>query len=147
MLPEKNKVAIAVFEPADGDNRYMCFLKERKLCHAASEVKANGESTHRRFAMENLAKISGCYCHGEILWSQIEVEQVFTLIHESSNRCDNRAVRIDWQGKQLGYIPAIDNVAISQLIDRVKRLDAVIVELNQSRNPWEWMEVEVRRKI
>ena len=144
MLPGKNKVAIAVFEPADGDNWYMCFLKERKSCHAASEVKVNGESTHRRFAMENLANISGCYCHGEILWSQIEVEQVLTLIREPGNPYDNRAVRIDWREKQIDYIPTIANAAISQLMDRVKRLDAVIVELNQSRNPWERMEVEVR---
>ncbi len=84
------------------------------------------------------------YYHGEALWPQLEAGQMLTLIRESGNPYDNRAVRIDWRGKQLGYIPAIDNAAISQLMDRGERLEAVVVELNQSRKPWERMEVEVR---
>lgn len=115
--------------------------------HAVSQVKANGESTFTGLQWKTLqtSPVAGFqYYRGEALWPQLEAGQMLTLIRESGNPYDNRAVRIDWRGQQLGYIPAIDNAAISQLMDRGERLEAVIVELNQSRNPWERMEVEVR---
>lgn len=87
------------------------------------------------------------YHQGEALWPQLATGQPVTLIREPGNRFDQRAVRIDWQDHKLGYIPAIDNAAISQLMDRGERLEAVIVELNQSRNPWERVEVEVRWRV
>ena len=118
--------------------------------HAMSQVKANGESTSIGLPWKTLqtSPVAGFqYYHGETLWPQLEAGQMLTLIREPGNPYDNRAVRIDWREKQIGYIPAIDNAAVSQLMDRGERLEAVIVELNQSRNPWERIEVEVRWKV
>lgn len=84
------------------------------------------------------------YYHGESLWSLLTVGQSFNLVRESDNRYDSRAVRIVWQERTLGYIPRYDNAAISQLMDRGEALQAVITKLNQSNNPWERIEVEVR---
>ncbi len=87
------------------------------------------------------------YHQGETLWPQLATGQPLTLMREPDNRFDQRAVRIDWQGEKLGYIPAIDNAAISQLMDRGETLSASIVGLKNSRNPWERIEVEVRWKV
>lgn len=87
------------------------------------------------------------YHQGETLWPQLATGQPLTLVREPGNRFDQRAVRIDWQGEKLGYIPAIDNAAISQLLDRGETLPASIVGLKNSKNPWERIEVEVRWKV
>lgn len=87
------------------------------------------------------------YHHGETLWPQLATGQSLTLIREPGNRFDQRAVRIDWQGEKLGYIPAKDNAAVSQLLDRGEAMSALIVGLKKSNNPWERIEVEVRWKM
>lgn len=87
------------------------------------------------------------YHQGEALWPQLATGQSVTLIREPGNRFDQRAVRIDWQGEKLGYIPAIDSAAVSQLMDRGERLSALITGLKNSDNPWERIEVEVRWRV
>lgn len=84
------------------------------------------------------------YHHGETLWLQLSVGQMLQLVREPDNRYDDRAVRVEWQGYKLGYIPRLDNAAVSQLLDRGERLLAAIAWLNESSNPWERVGVEVR---
>lgn len=84
------------------------------------------------------------YHHGEALWPQLATGQPLQLVRESDNRHDDRAVRVEWQGHKLGYIPRLDNAAVSQLLDRGERLEATIAWLNESRSPWERVGVEVR---
>jgi len=84
------------------------------------------------------------YHQGEALWPQLAIGQPLQLLREPDNRHDDRAVRVEWQGRKLGYIPRLDNAAVSQLLDRGERLDAAIAWLNESRNPWERVGVEVK---
>lgn len=84
------------------------------------------------------------YHNGETLWPQLATGQQLTLTREADNRFDNRAVRVEWQGNKLGYIPRLDNAAVSQLLDRGERLEAVIVRMAESGNPWDRVMVEVR---
>ena len=84
------------------------------------------------------------YHHGETLWPQLATGQPVTLIREPGNRFGQRTVRIGWQGEKLGYIPAKDNAAVSQLLDREEKLSALIVGLKKSNNPWKRIEVKVR---
>lgn len=84
------------------------------------------------------------YYQGETLWPQLAAGQFVTLVRETNNRYDDRAVRIDWQGHQLGYIPRMDNAAISQLIDRGEKVSALIVGLRKSNNAWDRVMVEVQ---
>ncbi len=84
------------------------------------------------------------YYQGETLWSQLAPGQFVTLTREADNPYDDRAVRIDWQGHKLGYIPRMDNAAVSQLLDRGEKLSALIVGLRKSNNPWDRVMVEVQ---
>lgn len=84
------------------------------------------------------------YHHGEALWPQLSAGQSLQLVREPDNRFDDRAVRVDWQGHKLGYIPRLDNAAVSQLLDRGERLEAVISGLQNSSNPWDRLMMEVR---
>lgn len=87
------------------------------------------------------------YYQGETLWPQLATGQGVRLIRETGNPYDKRAVRIDWQGEKLGYLPRIDNAAVAQLMDRGETLSALITGLKNSDNPWERIAVEVRWKV
>lgn len=84
------------------------------------------------------------YHYDEALWSRLSVGQRLQLVREADNKYDDRAVRVEWQGHKLGYIPRLDNAAISQLLDCGEWLEAVIAGLAESGNPWERVRVEVR---
>lgn len=84
-----------------------------------------------------VSPLSGFQYHsGEMLWSNFAVGQSLTLVREADKPFDARAVSITWKGHKLGYIPAIDNAAISQLLDRGENLEALISVVNMSSNPW-----------
>lgn len=98
-----------------------------------------------RWKTLQISPVAGFQYHrGEALWPQLATGQPVTLIREPGNRFGQRTVRIGWQGEKLGYIPAKDNAAISQLLDREEKLSALIVGLKKSNNPWERIEVKVR---
>ncbi len=83
------------------------------------------------------------YHAGEALWPLLRVGDALALVREAHNPHDERAVRLEWEGEKLGYIPARDNAAISQLLDADQSLDAVIAELAESASPWERVAVRV----
>ena len=87
------------------------------------------------------------YHNGETLWPQLATGQQLTLTREADNRFDDRAVCVEWQGHKLGYIPRLDNAAVSQLLDRGERLEATIVGLKNGSNPWDRIKVEVRWRV
>lgn len=84
------------------------------------------------------------YHNGEALWPQLAIGQSLALTREADNPYDSRAVRVDWQGQKLGYLPRLDNAAASQLMDRGEKLEAVIAGLENSSNPWKRVRVEVK---
>lgn len=83
------------------------------------------------------------YYDGEAVWSRLRVGQALTLVREPVNRHDERAVRIEWQGYRLGYLPRVENTAVSQMLDRGEPLVARIVRLRRSHNPWERVRLAV----
>lgn len=95
-----------------------------------------------------ISPLAGFQHHqGGMLWPQLAVGQPLLLVREADNRYDDRAVRVEWQGHKLGYIPRLDNAAASQLLDRGERLEAVIVGLENSSNPWGRIKVEVKWRV
>ena len=83
------------------------------------------------------------YHQGEAVWPLLAVGAQFDLVREPENTYDPRAVRIDWQGQNLGYVPRIDNAAVSHLLDSGHTVTAEIVALQVSHNPWDRVEFAV----
>lgn len=83
------------------------------------------------------------YHEGKRRWAEMRVGDALQLIREPDNRYDARAVRVEWRAHKLGYVPRADNEAVARLLDRGARLDARIVRLKESRNPWERVFFEV----
>lgn len=88
------------------------------------------------------------YHNGKAMWGGLRVGQALTLVREPRNPYDEKAVRVDWNGYQLGYVPRTENDMIAQLLDRGEKLSARIVELNdENSNSWEWEWERVRFEI
>lgn len=84
------------------------------------------------------AQLAGFQYHnGETVWPLLTLGTPLDLVREPDNRYDQRAVRIDWQGQKLGYVPRIDNAAISHLLDIGQPVSAEIIGLQPSDNPWD----------
>ncbi len=80
---------------------------------------------------------------GKQLWHELRVGDALQLVREADNLHDARAVRVEWRGHFLGYVPRADNEAVARLLDSGTRLEARIVRLREKRNPWQRVLFEV----
>lgn len=83
------------------------------------------------------------YHQGEAIWPLLMVGASLSLVREPGNAYDPRAVRVDWQGQKLGYVPRIDNATVSHLLNSGHALEAQIIALRDSDNPWKRVEFAI----
>ena len=83
------------------------------------------------------------YHAGETLWLDMREGDRLTLVREADNPHDGNAVRIEWRGQKLGYLPRAENRAVAAAMDRGEPVDARIAKLRQHRNPWQRVLIEV----
>ncbi|MEF8701036.1 MAG: HIRAN domain-containing protein [Candidatus Accumulibacter sp. UW26] len=77
------------------------------------------------------------------LWSQIRPGDRLTLVREADNRHDRQAVRVEWNGRQLGYVPRAENRAVARALDAGEKLEARVSRLRRDPDPWRRVEFEV----
>ena len=83
------------------------------------------------------------YHAGEILWERMQVGDALELVREPDNPHDARAVRVEWRGVKLGYLPRAENEAVAAAMDRGERVSGRIAALLRDRNPWRRIRIEV----
>lgn len=109
---------------------------------------ATGVSPQPRRVLIQVSPLAGFqYRAGAEVWPQLAVEHPLALVREPDNRFDADAVRIDWRGRKLGYLPRADNTAIAQMLDRGEQLRARIAQLRASPDPWERVRVAVELAV
>jgi hypothetical protein len=77
------------------------------------------------------------------LFPELRVGDRLDLVREPDNRHDPNAVRVDWRGRQLGYVPRRENSALAWAMDRGEPVSARISTLRAHRNPRQRVEFEV----
>lgn len=77
------------------------------------------------------------------LHPQMRVGDALDLVREPDNRHDRDAIRVEWRGHKLGYVPRRDNRAVAAAMDRGDRLVARIARLADDPDPWKRLEFEV----
>ena len=103
---------------------------------------AQAAPTHRHLIQN--CPLAGFQHHdGDALWPYLTVGDSLALTREPDNPHDPNAVRIDWNGRELGYIPRTQNQTTARLMDQGKWLEARIGGLERHANPWQRVEVEV----
>jgi hypothetical protein len=68
------------------------------------------------------------------VWEELKVGESLTLVRERDNPHDPDAVRLEWRGHTLGYVPRRENRHLARQIDYGARPTARITELQKSRN-------------
>ena len=83
------------------------------------------------------------YHDGKRLWGDMRVGDALVLVREPDNPYDANAIRVDWRGYKLGYVPRQENADIARLMDKGARLEARISRLIESRDPWQRVRFEI----
>ncbi len=85
------------------------------------------------------------YHQGERVWPLLKPGQPLRLVREPDNPYDPLAVRIEWRGRKLGYLPRTGNAPIARLLDQGQPLEVRIKALRDSPSAWERVELELWR--
>jgi hypothetical protein len=80
---------------------------------------------------------------GRTIWRDMKAGDRLQLVREPDNPYDANAVRVDWRGVALGYVPRGDNAAVARQMDRGAALEARIASLRENRNRSVRVEFEV----
>ena len=75
--------------------------------------------------------------HGEAAdaWPDLRNGDELTLVREPDNAFDPNAVRVEWHGRKLGYVPRRDNAALAWAMDRGETLRARVSRAEWHPNP------------
>jgi len=80
---------------------------------------------------------------GAQVWPDLKVGDRLELVREPRNTYDANAIRVDWRGRTLGYVPRRENAAIARQLDRGTALEARVAGLREHRNRLVRIEFEV----
>lgn len=109
---------------------------------AALPLKAAAKPDKRHLIQQ--CHLAGFQYHeGEALWSYLTVGDRLELRREPDNPHDSHAIRIDWNGRKLGYLPRAQNQTTALMLDNGLTLEARIGGLEKHANPWRRVAVEV----
>ena len=86
------------------------------------------------------------YAMAEV-WHLIRPGDRLTLEREPGNRHDRNAVRVVWNGQQIGYVPRAENRAVARALDQGEMLEARVARLRDDPNPWRRVEFEVYLRL
>ena len=111
------------------------------LAAAASEAPAQPAEATLLVQSSPLAGFQ--FYQGRQLWDDMRVGDALTLVRESSNVYDGNAVRVEWRGHILGYVPRRENGAVARHMDSGGKVEARISRLTQHRRPSQRIEFEV----
>lgn len=96
--------------------------------HAAPEVEL----------LVQTSPLAGFQYHaGRALWPLMQVGDPLVLLREPWNPYDAKAIRVEWRGVPIGYVPKSENRDLARLMDAGSRLAGRIAHLQRSRNPWQ----------
>ena len=83
------------------------------------------------------------YYGGKILWDEMREGDRLALIREPDNPHDPLAIRVEWRGEKLGYLPRAENRDVAQAMDRGTPVSGRIGRLVAHPNPWKRLRVDV----
>lgn len=83
------------------------------------------------------------YHEAKAVFSDIRLGDRLELVREPNNPYDANAVRVEWRGKKLGYVPRRQNAALAWAMDRGEPVSARVSRLREHRNAQERIQFEV----
>jgi HIRAN domain len=83
------------------------------------------------------------YHEANAVWKDLKLGDRLELVREPANPHDSNAVRVEWRGRMLGYVPRAENAALAWAMDRGEAVSARISVLRAHPNTRLRVEFEV----
>jgi len=96
-----------------------------------------------RILVQNSPLAGSQYYAVDQFWSEIKVGDALELIREPDNKHDRNAIRVEWHGHKLGYLPRKENRVVAAAMDAGDRLSARVSSMSDNKNPWQRVAFEV----
>jgi hypothetical protein len=110
---------------------------------AASIALAGEPRVEARILIQSSPLAGFQFYSGKAVWSEMKVGDPLALTREPDNPYDPNAVRVEWRGEKLGYVPRADNADLARHMDRGTKVEARISHLTEDRNPWKRIRFDV----
>ena len=115
----------------------------RRLLLAALLLSAPAFAGAVRILVQTSPLAGFQYYSGKILWDEMREGDRLVLVREPDNRHDRFAVRVEWRGTKLGYLPRSDNREVAEEMDKGTPIGARIGRMAKDPNPWKRLRVDV----
>jgi hypothetical protein len=83
------------------------------------------------------------YYTAKAWWDEMRANDRLQLVREPENRHDANAIRVEWKGHKLGYLPRRENQIVAEEMDRGTRLEATISKMQRHRSPWQRLKMDI----
>ncbi len=105
------------------------------LAVSAAAQPAREKTPHVRMLVQS-SPLAG-FRHGAAaeVWEDLRTGDTLSLVREAGNAFDANAVRVEWRGHKLGYVPRRDNAALAWALDRGETLHARVSRAEWHPNP------------
>jgi hypothetical protein len=104
---------------------------------------AQAQPVHARIVVQSSPLAGFRHYEAPNLWQEVRTGDELTLVREPDNPHDRNAVRVEWRGYKLGYVPRAENEAVARQLDRGTRLVARISRIQHTRAPNRRIEFEI----
>lgn len=98
----------------------------------AGLTSAAAVAPRRRVLIQRSPLAGSQYRAANDVWPRLAVGEALALAREPAHPHDERAVRIDWRGHKVSYLPRAENTALGQMLDRGERLRERVAHLRIS---------------
>lgn len=106
-------------------------------------VTAQAQPTVIRMLVQSSPLAGFAHYEADKHFASIKEGDELRLIREPDNPHDVNAVRVEWRGVKLGYLPRRENRAIALEMDRGGRIEARVARLRQHPNPRERLLIDI----
>lgn len=97
-------------------------------------IGSTADGVSARIVVHHAPLAGFVYYEGREVWDRLKRGERLTLLREPGNPHDPNAVRIEWQGHMLGYVPRRDNIDLARQMDHGAAVDARVTELSRTAN-------------
>ena len=109
----------------------------------AAQAQPPGAEPSVRLLVQNSALAGFRYAEAAAVWPELAEGDPLDLVREPDNPHDANAVRVEWRGRKLGYVPRSDNAALAWAMDRGEPVRARVSRLAEHAKSRRRIEFEV----
>jgi hypothetical protein len=110
---------------------------------AVAAFAAHAQTASVRLVVQSSPLAGFRYAEANEVWPHLAAGDALELVREPDNPHDANAVRVQWRGRKLGYVPRSENAALAWAMDRGELLRARVSRLAEHAKSRRRIEFEV----